>query len=76
MKNMKNVLPTGPHGSCVSMLKLAVKEKKSHTLKAKQHLRGKFLHFMVVMQCKIAQEMVSRIQTSIRCTDKASVGKQ
>lgn len=24
-------LPTGPHGSCVSMLKLAVKEKKSHT---------------------------------------------
>lgn len=51
---MKNALPTGPRGSCVSVLKLAVKEKKSHILKAKQHLTGKFLHFMTVIQCKIA----------------------
>lgn len=28
---MKNALPTGPHGSCVSVLKLAVKEKITHS---------------------------------------------
>lgn len=51
---MKNAWPTWPRGSFDSVLKLAVKEKKSPTLKAKQQLRGKFLHFMTVMQCKIA----------------------